>query len=98
MDQASVGMVRGNGFAQLLQRPRRCWMRCDIGMQDAARGMFHDDEHVEEAKGCGDHHTEIASHDGLGMMAHKGLPALSRRAFPSPRMQALGQILAYGTR
>src|SRR5438132_4212865 len=98
MYQKSVGMVSGNGFAQLLQGPRRCRMRRDIGMQDAARGMFHDDEHVEEAKGGCDHHTEITGHNGLGMIAHKGLPALGRRTFPSPRVQARGQIRAYGTR
>jgi len=44
MNQESVGMVSGNRFAQLLQGPRRCRMRRDIGMHDAARGMFHDDE------------------------------------------------------
>ena len=51
MQQASVGMVSGNRFAELLQGPRRCRMRRDIGMQDAARGMLHEDEHVEETKG-----------------------------------------------
>ena len=96
MEQETVGMVSGNCFAQLLQGPRRCRMRRDIGMHDAARGMVHDDEYVEEAKGCCDHHAEITGHDGLGMIAHKGLPSLGRRAFPSPRVQALGQILAYG--
>src|SRR5919109_4569090 len=71
MNQESVGMVSGNRCAQLLEGPRRCRMRRDMGMQDAARGMFHDDEHVEEAKGCGDHHTAITGHNGLGMIAYK---------------------------
>src|ERR671923_1781237 len=32
MYQASVGMVSGNGFAELLEGPRRCRMRRDMGM------------------------------------------------------------------
>jgi len=98
VNQESVGMVSRNRFAELLESPRRGRMRRDMGMQDAARGMLHDDEHLEEPKGCCDHHTEITGHDGLGMIAHKGLPALGRRTFPSPRVQARGQILEYGTR
>src|SRR5262249_52319488 len=58
--------------------------------------MFHDDEHVEEAKGRRDHDTEITRHDRLGMVPYKGLPALRRHAFPSFRVQALRQIFAYG--
>ena len=42
-------------------------MRRDVGMQDAARSMFHDDKHLEEAKGYRDHHTEITRHDRPGM-------------------------------
>src|SRR5215470_7770655 len=57
MQQESVGMVSGNRFAELLQGPRRGRMRRDIGMQDAARGMLHDDEYVKQAKGRCDHHT-----------------------------------------
>src|SRR5437016_13282335 len=38
MDKEAVATVRGNGFAQLLQGPRRCRMRRDIDMRDAARG------------------------------------------------------------
>ncbi len=63
--------------------------------EDAIAVMY---QALEEAKGCCDHHTEITGHNGLGMIAHKGLPALGRRTFPSPRVQALGPILAYGTR
>ena len=96
MDEEAVGMVRWNRFAQLLQRPRGRGMRRHIGMEDAAGGMFHDHKHVEEAKGRRDHDTEVTRHDRLGMIAHKGLPALGRHAFPSPRVQALRHILAHG--
>src|SRR5215467_4928715 len=96
MNQEAVGMVSGNRFAQLLQGPRRCRGRRDIDRYDAACGMFHDDEHIEEAKGRRDHDTEITRHDRLGMVPYKGLPALRRHAFPSFRVQALRQIFAYG--
>jgi hypothetical protein len=43
MQQESVGMVSGNRFAELLQGPRRCRMRCDIGMQDAASAAYQRD-------------------------------------------------------
>ena len=58
--------------------------------------MFHEHKHVEEAKGRRDHDAEITGHDGPGMIADKGLPALRRRTFPSTRVQAFRQILAYG--
>src|SRR5262249_52802865 len=96
MKQESVGMVRGNRFAQLVQGPRRCRVRRDIGIYNAARGMFNDDEHIEEAKGRRDHDAEITGHDRLGMIAYKGLPTLRRRSFASTRVQAFRQILAYG--
>src|SRR5712691_7392069 len=96
MNQEAVGMVSGNRFAQLLEDPRRGRIRRDIGMYDTARGMFHNDEDIEKAKGCCHHHAEVTCDDRLGMMTHKSLPSLRRRAFPSTRIQALGQIRAYG--
>jgi len=98
MDQEAVGMVSGNRFAQLLQGPRRCWMRRDIGMQDAARSMFHDDEHVEEAKGGCDHYAEVTGHDRLGMIAHKRAPALGSHAFAPTVVHARRHVLPYSAR
>ena len=71
MQEETVGVIRGDGFAQLLQCPLRRGMCCHIGMEDAARGMFHDDKYIEEAKGGRDHDTEVARDDRLGMIAHK---------------------------
>src|SRR5215472_17169176 len=64
MYQASVSMVSGKRFAELLQGPRRCRIRRDIDMEDAARGVLHHHKHVEQAKRGGDHHTEITGHNG----------------------------------
>src|SRR5262244_3700823 len=73
-------------------------MRRDIGMQDAARGMCHDDEHGEEAKGGGDHHTAITGHNGLSMITHKGLPALGLHAFPWTALSMWWHRLLHGAR
>src|SRR5207249_1811752 len=95
MHQESVGVVSGNRFAKLQEGPRRGRFRRDIGMYDAARDMFHDDEDINQAKGCCHYDAEVACDDRLGMIAQKGLPSLGRCALPSPRVQALRQILAY---
>ena len=96
MEEEAIIMVRWERFAQLLQCPGSGGMRGHIDMQNPACRVFHEHKHGEEAKGRRNHHTEITGHDRLGMMAHKGPPSLGRGAFPSPRVQALGQILAYG--
>ena len=61
----------------------------------AARGMFHHDKHVEQAKGGRDHHTEVTRDDRLGMMADKGAPVLRGRAFASTMIHALWHVLAH---
>ena len=96
MEEEAIAMVRWDRFAQLLQCPGGRGMCRHIDMQDPACRVFHEHKHVEEAKGRRDHDTEVTGHDRLGMIAHKGPPALRRRAFPSTRVQALGQILPYG--
>ena len=96
MDEEAIAMVRWDRFAQLLQCPGGCGMRGHIDMQNPACGVFHQHKHVEEAKGRRDHHTEVTGHDRLGMIAHKGPPALRRHTFPSTRVQALRQILPDG--
>jgi hypothetical protein len=47
-----------------------------IHMQNPAGRKFHDDEDVEEAKSRCDHHAEVARNNRLGMIPHKGHPAL----------------------
>ena len=96
MEEKAIGMIRWDGFAQLLQGPGGGGMRGHIDVQNPACGMFYEHNHVEQAKGGSDHHTEVTRDDGLGMIAHKGLPALRRRTFPPPRVQAFRQILADG--
>ena len=96
MEEEAIAMVRWERFAQLLQCPGGCGMCGHIDMQYPACRVFHEHKHVEEAKGRRHHDTEITGHDRLGMIAHKGSPALRRRAFPSTRVQTLGQILPYG--
>ena len=93
MDEEAVAMVSGDGFAQLLERPWGCGMGRHIAVEHAARGVLHHDKHVEEAKSDGDHHAEVTCDDRLGMITHKGLPALGSRAFPSTRVHALGHVL-----
>ena len=46
-----------------------------IAVEHAARGVLHHANHVEQAKGGGDHDTKVTRDDRLGMIAHKGLPA-----------------------
>ena len=57
-------------------------MRRDMGMQDATGRMFQQHKHGEQTQGCRDHDTEVARHNGLDMVAHKGPPALRLHAFP----------------
>ena len=87
-------MVRWDRFAQLLQRPWGRGMRRHIDMQDPAGGVFHDHKDVEEAKGRRDHHAEVARDDRLGMIAHKGPPALGRRAFALDQGPGVADICA----
>src|SRR5215470_18240566 len=96
MEEKAIVMIRWDCFAQLLQGTGGGGMRGHIDVQNPACCMFHEHKHVEEAKGRRDHDAEITGHDGPGLIAYKGLPALRRRTFPSPRVQAFRQILAYG--
>ena len=44
-------------------------MRGHIGMENTARGVFHHDQDIEQAKSGGDHDTAITGDDRLGMVA-----------------------------
>ena len=85
-------------LTQLLQRPARRGVRGDIGMENAARGVLHHDQDIEQAKGGCDHDTEIPGDDRLGMVAHKGDPALRLHPFAWSRGLALREIFAYRAR
>ena len=62
-------------------------------VENTASGVLHHHKHVEQAKSGGDHHAEVTRDDGLGMIAHKGLPVLGGRAFPSTRVHTLWRVL-----
>src|SRR5262245_2056162 len=98
MDEETVAMFSRDGFAQLLERPWGCGMGRHIAVEHAACGVLHHDKHVEETQGGGDHHAEVTCDDRLGMIAHKGLPALGGRTFPSTMVHALGHVLPYRPR
>ena len=58
MDQKAIRMIGWDRFAQLLERPlgrRGCR---DLAVQDTTGRVFHNDEHIEEAKGRRDDDTE----------------------------------------
>src|SRR4029450_5633105 len=69
-----------------------------IAVKHAARGVLHHHKDVEEAKGGGDHHTEITRDDRLRMIAYKRLPALGGPAMPLTGVHTLGHVLADGPR
>jgi hypothetical protein len=94
MDKETIGVIRWDGFAQLLQGPCGGGMCRHMTMEYAARGMFHYDKHVEQAKGGRDYHTKVTRDDRLGMIADKGAPVLRGRAFASTRGQAFGHVLS----
>jgi hypothetical protein len=95
VDEEAIRVVRRYRFAQLLERPRRRGMCSCIDMQDPVGRVFHDDKHVKQAKGGRDYHTEVTRDDRLSMIADKGAPALSGRAFASTMVHALWHVLAH---
>jgi hypothetical protein len=98
MQQEMVGMLGRDSFTKLLQCPGRRRMFRDIDVQEAAGGMFHEHKDVEEAESRRDHHTEVACNDGLGMIAHKGPPALGLHASAWSTVPSLRHVFAQGIR
>jgi hypothetical protein len=55
MNQETVSVVSRYGVAELLQHPLGGGMRRHVRMQNLARRMVHDHEHIQEAnRGCDD--------------------------------------------
>ena len=98
MDQEPIGVIRGNGFTQLLQRPLRRRMRGHIDMQQAAAYVFNDHKHLEDAEGRGDSDTEVTHHDRLSMVTQKGRPALGLNTSTWTRIEMFWHVLSYGAR
>jgi hypothetical protein len=96
MEEEAVAMIRWNRFAELLERPWRRGMRSHMDMQDATTRMFHHDKDIQEAKSHCDRDTEIARHDRLSMVAHKGLPALDLSTFAWTPGTVLWHVLPHG--
>src|SRR5882762_5201963 len=97
MDQETVGMIAGNRFAKLLQRPGCRWMRGDVAMHDAPCPDLHQEEHIESSEPGGHHDQEIARDDGLGVIADKRPPVLRRGPPVAPSLRLVRPIGAYCT-
>jgi len=95
MEEEAIGVVSRERFTQLLQRPWGRGMCRYVRMQNPACGMFHEYEHVEQAKGRGDHDAEITGHNALGMSAHKRPPTLGGYAGASTVAQMCGHGLPH---
>jgi hypothetical protein len=50
MEEETAAMIRGDRFAQQLQRPCRRGVRRHIDVEDTPRGVLHEHKHVEQAK------------------------------------------------
>ena len=95
MEQETVGVVGGHRFAQLLECPGSSGMGRHIDVEDTPRRVFHEHEDIQETKGRRHDDAEITGHDGLGMIAHKGLPALGCGSFAWPMLPALGHVFPH---
>ena len=89
VNQVVKGMIRGDGLAQLLGRPRRARVLGDIHMEDLSRGDLHHHEHIEASCEVQRNDSdEVTGHNGPGVIAHEGSPALietaTRRGGSSP--------------
>ena len=98
MEQEAIAVVRWDRFAQLLQRPLRCRMRCHIDVQQSATSVFDDDKDVEETKGRGDYDTEVTGHNTPGMITDKGRLALRLTSCSWVSHTVPRHIFAYGSR
>jgi hypothetical protein len=59
-----------------------------IVMQALAPAQFHDREYIKDAEAGCEHHERVTSHDGLGLIVHKGQPSLTRIRRPATRWPA----------
>ena len=76
VEDKAVGMVRRYSFAQLLEGPGGGWMRGHVEVNNSARGVFHDHQHVKQPESRARDGAEIASDDGRRVILQKGGPAL----------------------
>jgi hypothetical protein len=98
MDEEAVAVIGRYRFAQLLQGPLCRGMCRDVDMEQSAAGVLNDHKDVEQTKGCGDGDTEVAGHDRLRMIAHKGGPTLRLETCARTSIQTLGHVRTHGSR
>jgi hypothetical protein len=96
MEEEPVGVVGWYRFAQLLECPGGSGMGRHMDVEDTPSRVFHEHEDIQETKGRRHDDAEITGHDGLGMITHKGLPALGCGTFAWPMLPALGHVLPDG--
>ena len=72
MEDEPVGMVRRYSFAQLLEGPGGGWMRGHVKVNNAARCVFHDYQHVKQSECCARDDAEVTGDDGGGVILQKG--------------------------
>jgi hypothetical protein len=92
VEQVSRRVVPRKGLAQLLGRPRRCWMRRHGDVPDASPivGEEHQDE--QEAVGRSRDLEEIRRHDLADVVPQECAPGLRRRLASEPNVFRNGRL------
>jgi hypothetical protein len=78
VDKEPAWSLSRDDLPELLQRPVRGGMSGGVEVNDPARAHFHDHEDVQHAEAGRHGGEEVASENGLGMIADKGHPTLRR--------------------
>jgi len=74
MDDKTVRVIRGEGLTQLLEGPSGGRMSCRVEVNNAARRVFHDHQHIKQPERRRRHHAEVTGDDGRGVILEKGGP------------------------
>src|SRR5713226_6884397 len=76
MEHKAVGVVGWDGLAQLLEGPSGGRMGRHVEMNNAARGMFHDHDHIQQPERRRHHDAEVTGDAGRGVILEKRCPTL----------------------
>ena len=76
MNYESVWMRIGENLAKLLDGLFGRRMASHVAVQNSPRSDLHRHKYIQDLERSGDRNEEIAGHDGLGMVANEGAPAL----------------------
>jgi hypothetical protein len=76
MNEASILVIAGYGFAQLLNRPFGGWVLRDVAAKNASGTDFHHHKDIKDAKAGGDRDHEVAREQRPGVIAGKCAPIL----------------------